>query len=164
MGYRIYVISAEANFTSIFIGPDTCEKPLTLLLFKKHYSVITSMAALFNRSYFCWCCLKGDYESEGKILMAPMLVCFKELRTGPHTIVSVLVIVAEMRLVNLLQILCGWSAIGVANFSRGKPVKGYTCLTGHARQFNDVIFVCYRYDWESTTNVDCVHVRIVNRW
>ena len=60
-GYRLIIYSAEANFDRIFTGPETCLKPLPVLHFDRHYIVLTSMAAFFNTSFFCWNCLKGKY-------------------------------------------------------------------------------------------------------
>lgn len=62
LGYRIYVFSAEANFQAVFIGPSTCEKRLSLLLYNKHYVIITSMSSFSNNSSFCWDCLKGKRQ------------------------------------------------------------------------------------------------------
>ena len=59
-GYRLLVYSAEANFERIFTGPEACAKPLPILHYNGHYVVLTSMAAFYNVSYFCWNCLKGD--------------------------------------------------------------------------------------------------------
>ena len=58
-GYRLVIYSAEANFERIFTGVDTCTKPIPLLHYDQHYVVLTSMAAFFNTSHFCWNCLKG---------------------------------------------------------------------------------------------------------
>ena len=58
-GYKIVIFSAEANFDAIFVGPDTCTKHLPILHYKHHYVVLTSMAAFFNDSHFCWNCHKG---------------------------------------------------------------------------------------------------------
>ena len=59
LGYKIHVFSANVNFNTVFVGPDTCDKKLALLLFNKHFIVITKIPAFFNTSAFCWECLKG---------------------------------------------------------------------------------------------------------
>ena len=60
-GYRLMIYSAEANFETTFVGPETCVKPLPVLHYDHHYVVLTSLTAFFNVSYFCWNCLKGYY-------------------------------------------------------------------------------------------------------
>ncbi|XP_045168552.2 uncharacterized protein LOC123531553 [Mercenaria mercenaria] len=61
--YQIIVISKEHFNGIIYTGPDT-EKKLYLYYHDDHYDVITSMAALVSRNYYCTKCCKGYNTKE----------------------------------------------------------------------------------------------------
>ena len=87
--YKIHVFSADVNFSTVFVGPETCTKRIALLLVNQHYIVLTKLPAFFNTSAFCWDCLKGlnhpeRHRCEKKCYYCQDADCKAQLPAGTH--------------------------------------------------------------------------------